>query len=47
MIWVLGLVLGYRQLLSFVMADLFRQIGQDERTHKEESLARIAEARFS
>jgi len=28
-------------------ADLLRQIGLDERHHKEESLARIAEARFS
>ena len=28
------------------LADLFRQIGHDERVHKEESLARIAEARF-
>lgn len=28
------------------MADLFRQIGMDERFHKEESQARIAEARF-
>lgn len=28
------------------MADLFRQIGMDERIHKEESQARIAEARF-
>ncbi len=29
------------------LADLFRQIGYDERIHKEESLARIAQARFS
>jgi hypothetical protein len=29
------------------LADLFRQIGQDERAHKEESVARIAEARFT
>lgn len=29
------------------MADVFRQIGYDERMHKEESLKRIAEARFS
>ena len=28
------------------LADLFRQIGYDERVHKEESLARVAEARF-
>lgn len=28
------------------LADLFRQIGFDERVHKEESLARIATARF-
>jgi hypothetical protein len=28
-------------------ADLFRRIGLDERSHKQESLARIAEARFS
>ena len=28
------------------LADLFRQIGYDERVHKEESLARIAAARF-
>ena len=28
------------------LADCFRQIGYDERTHKEESLARIEEARF-
>lgn len=28
------------------LADLFRQIGHDERMHKEESLARMAEARF-
>ncbi|MBI2152539.1 MAG: hypothetical protein HYV92_04890 [Candidatus Rokubacteria bacterium] len=28
------------------LADLFRQIGFDERVHKEESLARIASARF-
>jgi hypothetical protein len=28
-------------------ADLFRQIGLDERLHKEESLARMAEPRFS
>ncbi len=29
------------------LADLFRQIGLDERLHKEESLERIAQARFS
>ncbi len=29
------------------LADLFRQIGLDERHHKEESMARIAEARFA
>ena len=29
------------------LADLFRQIGLDERQHKEESLARIENARFS
>jgi ubiquinol oxidase len=29
------------------LADLFRQIAHDERVHKEESLAAIAEARFS
>ena len=29
------------------IADLFRRIGLDERLHKEESLARIAQARFS
>ena len=29
------------------MADVIRQIGYDERMHKEESLKRIAEARFS
>lgn len=29
------------------LADLFRRIGLDERAHKEESLARIARARFS
>ena len=28
------------------VADLFRQIGHDERVHKEESLARMADARF-
>ena len=28
-------------------SDLFRRIGWDERTHKEESLNRIAQARFS
>ena len=28
------------------LADLFRQIGYDERVHKEESLARIDSARF-
>jgi len=28
------------------VADLFRQIGYDERVHKEESLARMTEARF-
>jgi hypothetical protein len=28
------------------LADLFRQIGYDERVHKEESLARVAAARF-
>ncbi len=28
------------------LADLFRQIGHDERVHKEESLSRMAEARF-
>jgi ubiquinol oxidase len=28
------------------LADLFRQIGHDERIHKEESLTRMAEARF-
>ena len=28
-------------------ADLFRRIGLDERVHKEESLARIEQARFS
>jgi ubiquinol oxidase len=32
---------------SFVsLGDLFRQIGHDERVHKEESLARMAEPRF-
>ena len=29
------------------VADLFRQIGHDERIHKEESLARMGEPRFS
>lgn len=29
------------------LADVFRRIGLDERQHKEESLARIAEARFA
>ena len=29
------------------LADLFRQIGQDERQHKTESLSRLAEARFA
>ena len=29
------------------LADLFRQIGYDERAHKEESLRRTTEARFS
>jgi ubiquinol oxidase len=29
------------------LADLFRQIGHDERVHKHESLARMAEPRFS
>jgi len=29
------------------LADLFRNIGLDERHHKEESLARIEHARFS
>lgn len=29
------------------LADLFRQIAQDERRHKDESLARISEARFA
>ena len=28
------------------LADLFRQIGHDERVHKEESLARLSEPRF-
>ena len=28
------------------LADLFRQIGHDERVHKEESLARMGEPRF-
>jgi hypothetical protein len=28
------------------MADLFRQIGFDERVHKEESVGRLHEARF-
>ncbi|HVL28682.1 MAG TPA: hypothetical protein VM390_11080, partial [Acidimicrobiales bacterium] len=28
------------------LADLFRQIGHDERVHKEESLARMDEPRF-
>lgn len=28
-------------------ADVFRQIGYDERVHKEESLRRVAEPRFS
>lgn len=28
------------------LADLFRQIGHDERVHKHESLARMAEPRF-
>lgn len=28
------------------LADLFRQIGHDERVHKEESLARMTEPRF-
>ena len=28
-------------------ADLFRQIGHDERVHKLESLARLAEPRFA
>ena len=34
----------YAELAS--VADLFRQIGYDERVHKEESLARMAEPRF-
>jgi ubiquinol oxidase len=34
----------YAQLES--VADLFRQIGYDERVHKEESLARMREPRF-
>ena len=29
------------------VADLFRQIGHDERVHKEESLARMHEPRFT
>lgn len=29
------------------LADLFRQIGLDERQHKEESLNRVEKARFS
>ncbi len=29
------------------LADLFRQIGHDERVHKGESLARMGEPRFS
>jgi len=29
------------------LADLFRQIGYDERVHKQESLERIEHARFS
>jgi hypothetical protein len=29
------------------LADLFRQIGHDERVRKEESLARMTEPRFS
>ncbi|MFQ5541551.1 MAG: hypothetical protein ACE5E2_01875, partial [Candidatus Binatia bacterium] len=29
------------------LADLFRQIGYDERVHKQESLARVEAARFS
>lgn len=28
------------------LADVFRQIGYDERVHKEESLARVAKPRF-
>jgi ubiquinol oxidase len=28
------------------LADLFRQIGHDERFHKQESLSRLAEPRF-
>ena len=28
------------------MADLFRQIGHDERVHKEESLAQMRQPRF-
>lgn len=35
----------YRDFES--LADLFRQIGVDERIHKEESLSRISNARFS
>lgn len=29
------------------LAELLRQIGYDERVHKDESVARMAEARFS
>ena len=35
----------YGQFAS--LADLFRQIGYDERVHKLESLARVDDARFS
>ena len=39
----------FRRILRIVrfLADLFRQIGHDERVHKEESIALVAKARFS
>ena len=39
-----GFAADYAELDS--VADLFRQIGYDERLHKEESVARMGEARF-
>jgi hypothetical protein len=42
-----ALALAQRETLSFEsLADLFRQIGHDERVHKQESLAQMRQAHF-
>jgi hypothetical protein len=43
--WVSVLSADYGVFKS--LADLFRQIGYDERVHKEESLARLQAPRFA